>query len=102
MKLRKKQLVSPKNLPVPHWKIKNPSVGISDFLGGRVTVVGTHDLCVRCIKGYSTMALTRTDAQIVRPYKGLLVSTFYNGRPPARHYHASPQRAIRLPLTSNL
>ena len=38
--------------------------------------VGTHDLCVRCIKGdgvrcikgYSVVVLTGTDAQIVRPY----------------------------------
>ena len=42
----------------------------------RVTVVGTHDLCVRCVKGYSVRCvkgyivrvLTGTDAQIVRPY----------------------------------
>ena len=39
----------------------------------RVTVVGTHDLCVRCIKGNNVRALTGTDAQIVRPYKGLHV-----------------------------
>ena len=37
---------------------------------GRVTFVGTHDLCVRCIKGYSVVVLTGTDAQIVRPYTG--------------------------------
>ena len=37
--------------------------------------VGTHGLCVRCVKGYSVVVLTGTDAQIVRPYKGLLVLT---------------------------
>ena len=35
--------------------------------------VGTHDLCVRCIKIYSIVALTGTDAlrldTIVRPYR---------------------------------
>ena len=31
--------------------------------------VGTHGLCVRCIKGYSVMVLTGTDAQTVRPYR---------------------------------
>ena len=30
--------------------------------------VETHDLCVRCVKGYSVVVLTGTDAQIVRPY----------------------------------
>ena len=42
-----------------------------------------HDLCVRCvkgysvrcIKGYSVVVLMGTDAQIVRPYKGLHVSS---------------------------
>ncbi len=35
----------------------------------RVTVVGTHDLCVRCVKARRVpVALTGTDAQIVRPY----------------------------------
>ena len=28
----------------------------------RVTVVGTHDLCVRCVKGYGVRALMGTDA----------------------------------------
>ena len=62
MKLRKKQIKLPKNFFVPRWRIRNSSEEIFDFLGGRVTVVGTHDLCVHCIKGYSTMALTRTYA----------------------------------------
>ena len=31
--------------------------------------VGTHDLCIRCVKGYSVVVLTGTDAQIVRPYR---------------------------------
>ena len=34
--------------------------------------VGTHGLCVRCIKGYSVMVLTGTDAQTVRPYRSRL------------------------------
>ena len=49
-------------------------------VGGRwdeYPFVGTHDLCVRCIKGYSVVVLTRTDAQIVRPYMSLPVSNFY-------------------------
>ena len=48
----------------------------------RVTAVGTHDLCVRCIKGYSVrcvkcynvVVLTGTDAPIVRPSITLLPS----------------------------
>ena len=35
--------------------------------------VGTHDLCVRCVKGYSVRVLTGTDARAVRPYSGLHV-----------------------------
>ena len=35
----------------------------------RVARVGTHGLCVRCIKGYSIEVLTGTDAQTVRPYR---------------------------------
>ena len=31
--------------------------------------VGTHDSCVRCVKGYSIVVLTETDARAVRPYK---------------------------------
>ena len=31
-------------------------------------VVGTHGLCVRCVKGYSLVILTGTDAQTERPY----------------------------------
>ena len=49
-------------------------------VGGRwdeYPFVGTHDLCVRCIKGYSVVVLTGTDAQIVRPYMSLPVSNFY-------------------------
>ena len=50
--------------------------------------VGTHDLCVRCIKGYgircvkgySVVILMGTDAQIVRPYKGLHVNEGYTSR----------------------
>ena len=34
MKLRKNEIISPKNVFVPRWKIKNPSEEISDFLGG--------------------------------------------------------------------
>ena len=32
----------------------------------------------------------------MRPYKGLVVLLYYNGRPPARHYRASLQRVSRL------
>ena len=52
-------------LSIGHW---------SDRTIRRKNFVGTHDLCVRCIKGYGVVVLTGTDAQIVRPYKGLLVS----------------------------
>ncbi len=44
---------------------------------GRTTVrpyTGLHVTCVRCIKGYSVRALTRTDARAVRPYTGLHVT----------------------------
>ena len=37
--------------------------------------VGTHGLCVRCVKGYSVVVLTGTDAQTKRPYKSLRVSS---------------------------
>ena len=89
MKLRKKQIKLRKNFPVPPWRISIFYRGIFDFLRGvgsrssecigtirgiggirRVTAVGRHDLCVRCVKGYSVVVLTGTDAQIVRPYKG--------------------------------
>ena len=42
------------------------------------------------------MALTGTDAQIVRPYRGLLVLLYNNGRHPTKHFRASLQRATRL------
>ncbi|WP_297726009.1 hypothetical protein, partial [uncultured Porphyromonas sp.] len=54
--------------------------------------VGTHGSVesegVRCIKGYgvrcvkdsSVVVLTTTDAQIVRPYKGLHVNEGYSSR----------------------
>ena len=74
MKVRKNEIKLPKNCSFPRWKVRNPSGKISDFLGGRVTVVGTHDLCVRCIKGlqhphsgYMSRRST-TDARAVRPY----------------------------------
>ena len=47
MKVRKNEIKLPKNCSFPRWKVRNPSEVIPDFLGGRVTVVGTHDLCVR-------------------------------------------------------
>ena len=34
MKLRKKQIKVRKNFSVPPWRFRNPSEGISDFLGG--------------------------------------------------------------------
>ena len=37
--------------------------------------VGTHGLCVRCVKGYSVVVLMGTDAQTERPYKSLHVSS---------------------------
>ena len=42
--------------------------------------IGTHGSDVRCIKGYRIVVLTGTDAQTERPYKGLHVSQFDNGR----------------------
>ena len=104
MKLRKKQIKLPKNFSVPRWIFANPSKEKSDFLKGvvsessecarvprtnndlsgrreRVTVVGTHDLCVRPHQNHDavtfdttvTVTFYTTDAQIVRPYCGLLV-----------------------------
>ena len=104
MKLRKKQIKLPKNFSVPRWIFANPSKEKSDFLKGvvsessecarvprtnndlsgrreRVTVVGTHDLCVRPHQNHDavtfdttvTVTFDTTDAQIVRPYCGLLV-----------------------------
>ena len=80
MKLRKNQIISPKSFFVPRWRIKGigrvTAVGTHDLCvrcikgdnvccrtARRVTAVGTHDLCVRCIKGYSVVVLTGTDAQ---------------------------------------
>ena len=34
MKLRKKEIKVPKNFFIPPWRFRNPSEGISDFLGG--------------------------------------------------------------------
>ena len=104
MKLRKKQIKLPKNFSVPRWIFANPSKEKSDFLKGvvsessecarvprtnndlsgrrgRVTVVGTHDLCVRPHQNHDavtfdttvTVTFDTTDAQIVRPYCGLFV-----------------------------
>ena len=104
MKLRKKQIKLPKNFSVPRWIFANPSKEKSDFLKGvvsessecarvprtnhdlsgrrgRVTVVGTHDLCVRPRQNHDavtfdttvTVTFDTTDAQIIRPYCGLLV-----------------------------
>ena len=81
MKLRKKQIKLPKNFSIPRWIFANPSEEKSDFLEGRVTVVGTHDLCVRPHQNHDavtfdttvTVTFDTTDAQIVRPYCGLLV-----------------------------
>ena len=104
MKLRKKQIKLPKNFSVPRWIFANPSKEKSDFLKGvvsessecarvprtnndlsgrreRVTVVGTHDLCVRPHQNHDavtfdttvTVTFDTTDAQTVRPYCGLLV-----------------------------
>ena len=104
MKLRKKQIKLPKNFSVPRWIFANPSEEKSDFLKGvvsessecarvprtnndlsgrrgRVTVVGTHDLCVRPRQNHDAVtfdttdavSLDTSDAQIVRPYKGLHV-----------------------------
>ncbi len=104
MKLRKKQIKLPKNFSVPRWIFANPSEEKSDFLKGvvsessecargprtnhdlsgrrgRVTVVGTHDLCVRPRQNHDavtfdttvTVTFDTTDAQTVRPYCGLLV-----------------------------
>ena len=32
MKLRKNEIISPKNFSTPHWIIRDPYQGISDFL----------------------------------------------------------------------
>ena len=85
MKLRKKQIKVPKNFFVAPWRILIFYRGIFDFLGGRTynrrdareclaggrplsnhpTSNGCRDArsSVRCIKGYSVMALTGTDAR---------------------------------------
>ena len=117
MKLRKKQIKLPKNFSVPRWIFANPSKEKSDFLKGvvsessecarvprtnndlsgrrgRVTVVGTHDLCVRPRQNHDavtfdttvTVTFDTTDAlrldTPVRPY------TRYSSR-------ASPHWTIR-------
>ena len=50
----------------------------------RVTRVGTHDLCVRCVKGYSDKALTGRNALSLETRRAsllqLYVSWFDNGR----------------------
>ena len=101
MKLRKKQIKLPKNFSVPRWIFANPSKEKSDFLKGvvsessecarvprtnndlsgrrgRVTVVGTHDLCVRPRQNHDAVTFDTTvtvtfDTKTVRPYCGLLV-----------------------------
>ena len=106
IKLRKKQIKVPKNFPIPRWRFRNPSEEISDFLKGeaselseasepsagdaRVTVVGTHDLCVRCVKSYG-----------IRWIKSYGIRGF-NGD--GRTDRASLQRATRLvrPLCQRL
>ena len=36
MKLRKNEIISPKNFPAPHWIIRDAYQGIYDFLHGEV------------------------------------------------------------------
>ena len=100
---------------IPPWGFENFHVDILDFQprkrkvpplelksSKRGTVFGTRiyygnntiriTLCrdarssVHCVKGYSIVVLTGTDARAVRPYKGLLVSLYYNGRTTVRPY----------------
>ena len=91
-------------------------------MGGRITAVGTHDLCVRPRQNHDavtfdttvTVTFDTTDAQIVRPYTGLHVLLYYNGRTTVRPYtryssRASPHWTIRpialmapIPIPSNL
>ena len=55
------------------FDISFDKVGIA-AAGDVQPAVGTLGLSVRCVKGYSIVVLTGTDAQTVRPYNGLLVS----------------------------
>ncbi len=70
------------------------------FGDGRTDRASLQDtsLCVRCVKGYSVVVLTGTDAQIERPYRTrsrlMSSSWFDNGRPPARYSRASLQDSV--------
>ena len=65
--------------------------------------VGTHDLCVRCVKSYSIVVLTGMDAQIVRPYKiqSRLVSSRRDGRTPTPRPVESSNTSQRPTANSN-
>ena len=84
MKVRKNEIISPKNVFVPRWKIQNPSEEISNFLGGGVWVFERVVLC-RDARRASVVSkvtapwiLTGTDAlpldTFVHPYISLPVS----------------------------
>ena len=63
------------------FRPRHPHVVLFSSSSSPPCPVGTHDLCVRCVKSYSIVVLTGMDAQIVRPLQSETSSrSFDNGR----------------------
>ena len=64
--LPKFHLILPNFYFGPPWGNFVSSLTLPDFLGSRVTAVGTHDLCVRCVKA-RRVTVVGTHDLCVRP-----------------------------------